>query len=135
MRRRLHSGPLLGERFLRGMALFFLFFTFADIAFPPPCSEATECAAASSTASAPRKNYDKTVNALALVANDDLCPSRSPDQQCGDEDCCFGCAHMLSISVITGAVVFDLRSQGAIPSALFVPAPPIRLTDHPPRFA
>ena len=134
MRRGLHSGPLLNERFLRGMALFFLLFTFADIAFPPPCSEATECVATSSVISTPEANHHKTVNPGALVADDDFGSDRLPDQQCGDEDCCFGCAHMLSIAAITGVVVVDLRSPGTIPSDAFVPTPPLRLTDHPPRF-
>ena len=103
MRRGTHSGPLLSEGLLRGMALFFLLFTLADTVFPPPCSD--DCTTHSSV-SATGANDTMTVNATALVANDDPCPNRSPDRQCGDEDCCFGCAHMLSINAITGVVVF-----------------------------
>jgi hypothetical protein len=114
------------------MALFFLLFTLADVVFPPPCSD--DCATHRSVSTS-EANYDNTVNATTLVANDAPCPKRSPDRQCGDEDCCFGCAHMLSINAFTGIVVFDLKSRSAIPSAVFVPAPPLRLTDHPPRLA
>jgi hypothetical protein len=114
------------------MALFFLLFTFTNIVFPPPCSD--DCATHSNVSTA-GANYDKTVNAMALVANDDLCPNRSSDQRCGDEDCCFGCAHLLSITAVTSVVVFDIRSSGAIPASDFLPTPPLRLTYHPPRVA
>jgi hypothetical protein len=131
MSRSKHSGPLLSERLFRGVALFFLLFSLANTVFPPPCSD--DCAM-HRIESTPVASYDQSVIATAVVASDAPSPNPPPERHCGDEDCCFGCAHML-ISTITGVAVYDLKSPDAIPSTVFLPAPAVRLTDHPPRFA
>jgi len=117
------------------MALSFSLFTFANIVFPPPCSEASDCIAKQTIQSASQRNVDQQVEIHTYLADKDLNSDPSPDEHCNDEDCCFGCAHMLMMPALTGAVGLDLRSQSEIPSKLFVLTPPLRLTDHPPRFA
>jgi len=135
MRRSSHRCRLLNEGLLRGMALSFLLFTFANIVFPPPCSEASDCIATEMTLSVSLKEDDKPVRTQSYLGDKDLGSDRSDHQHCSDEDCCFGCAHVLAIQTITVIAASDLRSSDEIPSNVFVPTPPLSLTDHPPRFA
>jgi len=135
MRQRSRSCRLLCERRLRGIALIFLLFTFANIVFPPPCSEASDCVAKETTLSGSQLNDDQQEKNRTYLADNDSSSDRSPCEHCSDEDCCFGCAHMLTMPASTGDVGSNSRSQSEILSKLFVPTPPLRLTDHPPRFA
>jgi hypothetical protein len=59
---------------------------------------------------------------------------RSPESECRDEDCCFGCAHVLSSAAVSAVAVFDMKSIFVGAAQQFIPEPPLRTTYHPPRF-
>lgn len=124
-----HIGPL-SERLLRGTAVFFLLFTLADVAFPPPCSEMNE---ATRQVSAQGIGADVSDHSKALATNHS--PSDpSPERGCCDEDCCFGCAHVLPTVAFTEVAVFDMKSTSVVTLDQFMPEPPLLGTYHPPRF-
>ena len=128
---RLHASPLK-ERLLRGMAFFFLLFTVANVAFPPPCSETNEVPAQ-------RLSVQEISAGLAdhhdAVGSNDSRSDQSPEKGCCDEDCCFACAHALSAVPVTEVAVFDMKSTSVVMADRFVPEPPLRSTYHPPRSA
>lgn len=126
----LHASPLRKRR-LRGMALFFLLFTVADISFLAPCSETNVLPAASPLA-VQRISTGGAEHTEAISTSDS--PSdQSPEKGCCDEDCCFLCAHALSPTAVTEVAVVEMKSLSITPADRFVPEPPLRSTYHPPR--
>jgi hypothetical protein len=125
-------GPL-SERLLRGPAVFFLLFTFADVAFPPPCSEMNDGLSAARQVSAQGRGGDVSDHSKAVGSNDSR-SDQSPERGCCDEDCCFGCAHVLPTVAFTEVAVFDMESTSVVTVDQFMPEPPLRGTYHPPRF-
>lgn len=111
------------------MAFFFLIFTVTDLSFPP-CLETPEIANGSVQA----VSGGVTDNSEAVEANESR-SDQSHEKRCGDEDCCFACAHGLSAIAVTEVGVFDLKSTHVTMANRFVPEPPLRSTYHPPRFA
>jgi hypothetical protein len=59
----------------------FLLFTFANIVFPPPCSEASDCIATEMSVSFSLKDDDKPVKSESYLADNDLGSDRSPALQ------------------------------------------------------
>ena len=114
------------------MAVFFLLFTFADLAFPPPCSELEENPSAARQVSAQGIGADMMEHSQAVGTNDSR-SDPSPERGCCDEDCCFGCAHVLFALTVTEVVVFDLKSTFVIAMDQFIPEAPLGSTYHPPR--
>ncbi|HLE63258.1 MAG TPA: hypothetical protein VI750_08970 [Pyrinomonadaceae bacterium] len=129
----LHTSPLR-ERLLRGLALFFLLFTFANVSFPPPCSEINEGLSATQQLSIQGTSADVADYSEAVSTNS-FPSDQSPEKGCCDEDCCFACAHVLSAIAVTEVAVFDMKSLFLMTSDRFMPEPPLRSTYHPPRFA
>ena len=129
----LHESPLKA-RLLRGMALFFLLFTVADVSFPPPCSETSDVLWAAQQASVPRISggfADRTETVGARDSRSD----QPTETGCCDEDCCFACAHVLSAIAVTEVAVLNLRSPSVMTADRFMPDAPLRSTYHPPRLA
>lgn len=129
----LHASPLR-ERLLRGMAFFFLLFTVADVAFPPPCSETNEIPSAAQRLSVQGLSAGVADHTEAVGSNDSR-SDQSPEKGCCDEDCCFACAHVLSAVAVTEVAVLDMKSASVMTADRFMPEPPLRSTYHPPRFA
>lgn len=129
----LHASPL-SERLLSGMAVFFLLFTFVDVAFPPPCSETDDVLSAAHQVSDQGISADVADHSEAVGANDSR-SDQSPERGCCDEDCCFGCAHVLSAIAVTEVAVLDMKSPSVLTADQFMPEPPLRSTYHPPRLA
>ena len=121
-------------RVVRSIAVLFLLFTFTDILFPPPCSETLECLAVTGRVLMSSTTDAEDFNAETVVAGKDSDSRQLPDQNCRDEDCCFGCAHILSSVSVTGVTVFDMRSMFTSTVHQFMPEPPLGTTYHPPRF-
>lgn len=123
----------LRERRLRGMALFFLLFTIADISFLGPCSETNVLPAASPLAV--QRISTGVADHSEVMGISDSPSNQSPEKGCCDEDCCFLCAHALSPIAVTEVAVVEMKSLSITPPDRFVPEPPLRSTYHPPRFA
>ena len=133
MFQRSHASPLK-ERLLRGMAVFFLLFTVADIAFPPACCETSEIPSSAQRLSVQGISADATEH-IEAVGTSDSRSDESSESGCCDEDCCFLCAHVLSPIPMTQVAVLDVRSLSIMPAGQFTPEPPLRSTYHPPRSA
>jgi hypothetical protein len=129
----LHANSLR-ERLLRGMAMFFLLFTVADVSFPPPCSETSGGLSATQQFSVQGTSTDVGDHSDAVSTNDSR-SDQSPERGCCDEDCCFACAHVLSAMAVTELVVLDMKSLSTTTIERFMPEPPLRSTYHPPRVA
>lgn len=131
----LHASSLR-ERLLRGMALFFLLFTVADVAFPPPCSETNEIEIPSAAQRLSVQGISADVaDHTEAVGTSDSRSDQSPEKGCCDEECCFACAHVLSAIAVTEVAVLDMKSPSVMPEDEFMPEPPLRSTYHPPRSA
>ena len=123
----------LRERLIRGVAVGFLLFTFADVAFPPPCAGCNEGRSVTRHALAQAVGADVSDHSKAFSTNDS--ESNQPHERgCCDEDCCFGCAHVLSSVAVRAVPVFDMRSMFVDTVQQFMPEPPLRTTYRPPRF-
>ena len=122
------------ERRLRGMALFLLLFTLADVSFLAPCSETNEILPAASKLSVQRTGADVADQTKATSTSDSR-SDQSPEKGCCDEDCCFLCAHALSPIAVTEVAVVEMKSLSITRADRFVPEPPIRSTYRPPRIA
>lgn len=131
------SGP---GAFVRGVAVFFLIFAFADLAFPQIFCREELGGLPNARAASDAKSYDalrvREESAAAAPTSDDggsrpYEPSREAPQE---EDCFCCCAHLLA------GVNFRPNVPGALklsfdPYPDSVPTPPLRGTDHPPRTA
>ena len=122
----------LRERRLRGMALFLLLFTVADISFLAPCSETNVLPAPSPLAVQPTSTG--VADHTEALGTSDSQSDQSPEKGCCDEDCCFLCAHALSPTVVTEVAVVEMKSLFITPADRFVLEPPLRSPYHPPRF-
>ena len=123
----------LRARLLRGMALFLLLFTVADISFLAPCSETNVLPAASPLAV--QRIRTGVADHTEALGSSDSPSDQSPEKGCCDEDCCFLCAHALSPIAVTEVAVVEMKSLSITSADRFVPEPPLRSTYHPPRFA
>ena len=128
---RSHANSLRKRR-LRGMALFLLFFTVADISFLAPCSETNEILPASPLAV--QQITTVVADHTEALGTKDSPSDQSREKGCCDEDCCFLCAHALSPTVVTEVAVVEMKSLSITPADRFVPEPPLRSPYHPPRF-
>lgn len=126
--------------FVRGLAVFFLLFAFADMAFPQIfCREELGGLLNIRSAVASKSDTSTIVKEKSTVAvNDDSSHSQPDDpsrEVPHEEDCFCCCAH-----VLTG-ISFQPNVPGAmkpLPFALYpdsIPNPPLRGTYHPPRIA
>lgn len=131
---RSHANSLRARR-LRGMALFLLLFTLADVSFLAPCSETNEILPAASKLSVQWVSGGVVADQAKATSTSDSPPDQSPEKGCCDEDCCFLCAHALSPIAVTEVAVVEMKSLSITPPDRFVPEPPLRSTYHPPRFA
>ena len=129
----LHASPLRKRR-LRGMALFLLLFTVADISFLAPCSETNEILPGASPLAFQRISTG-IADHIEVLGTSDSPSDQSPEKGCCDEDCCFLCAHALSPVAVTEVAVVEMKSLSITPADRFVPEPPLRSTYRPPRFA
>ena len=128
-----HDSPLK-EGLLRGMALFFLVFTIADVTFPPSCCETNEIPSSRQLLTLQGISADVTEHIEAVGARKSR-SDESSERGCCDEDCCFLCAHLLSPFPVIQVTVLDVRSLSTIPADRFMPEPPLGSTYHPPRSA
>jgi hypothetical protein len=127
---------IFGAHLRTGLAVFFLLFVGVDIICPPDCCERLDNLSASSSIPAQDKRADSATN--LRVAGEDVhrSPSdQSPDKNQCDDDCCFGCAHMLPTISFSSIAVIDLKSPANILAGEHLPSPPLQSTYHPPRFA
>jgi len=105
MNRRTHLGPSASGRLHRRLALFFLLFICSDIAFPPPCGKASEMFIRECQVDG------SSVGAVSSLAPASECHSKSsPEETCRDEDCCFGCAHLLLAVALSDLGFFDAQT-------------------------
>lgn len=124
------SAPLL-----RGLALFFVFFTFVDIATLPRCcgeeylpSGLDGVAEAAAAAGASER---------ALIAGEADGPGHDHerDADTGCDDCCFACARVLSSTPFSVPHVHDQKLLYAPADYVYKPSPALSITYHPPRSA
>lgn len=123
---------------VRVIAIFFLFYTGADIASPQLCSE--ELLGLSSEVQAAEFTPVNTgsVQSIATVtvsASEKSQKDRSSDQPSQDEDCFCCCAHVLLGMMFVTISNIDLKSPAASIKHNSLPTPPLQSTYHPPRFA
>jgi hypothetical protein len=126
---RTYLGPISSGRLHSRVAFLFLLFMCADIAFPPPCARASERSAVNS---APLVEVLAVSNSAPV---NECRSSPSPEETCRDEDCCFGCAHLLPAVALSDLGFFDAQTVSPFFVNRQVLSPPLQGPYHPPRFA
>jgi hypothetical protein len=124
---------IVSECWIRRLTLFFLLFVCADIVFPPQCCEAMNSVAVRTTLSVSAFKIAAVGQSQDIGASDDCRPGTSPEEARCDEDCCFGCAHMLAPIAFSGVAVLDMTSSRGIMTDQTVGDPSLEGPDHPPR--
>lgn len=113
-------------RLVRGVAVFFLLFTVADITLPQYFCGGEEIGGLP---------LAETAGLGAEAGTETPWPGRDSEQAPHEEDCFCCCAHVLPGFVLTPAPIAE---QGSLQPPLkldSLPSPPLRLQYHPPRFA
>lgn len=122
---------------MRGLAVFFLLFTGADLLLPQYfCGEGeiggvTIMTASASAASEPDGGARFTIPSTPA----DHQPTETPDKAPHDEDCFCCCAHVLPTFAFATVGTFELNLPSAPPAEDHLQSPPLRGTYHPPRIA
>lgn len=126
-------------RLLRGVALFFLLYTCADIALPQYFC-AGEVVGLPDVVVASAVHVGGGANTSAggsgAVSDDkDSRPSRPEQEAPHEEDCFCCCAHVLTGPAFKVVETAELKSFPAPPTERSVLSPPLSLQYRPPRFA
>ena len=121
------------QRYLyRGIAVFFLLFTFADISSPHLCCEEldglAESAALGAMVNVPVFDYGTTA-----IVNDQSRPQQPAKPTSSEEDCFCCCSHVLPGLSFT-VPVLHFKALQADPQPDCLPTPPLSALYHPPRF-
>lgn len=124
-------------RLVRGVALFFVLFTGADIALPQYFCGDGEIGGTPTDSASLYSPADKSTveNSEIVSGTNDSRPERPAPEAPHNEDCFCCCAHVLpSLSFASaGAPVLAEPSDILISSSVL--SPPLRGTYHPPRIA
>ena len=127
------SMSLVKESYLgRGVALFFILFTFTDLSVPQLCREELGGHALPSASLASSNNQSDELS-LSVA-------SRQPQQQQSEssehayEDCFCCCSHIVPGSHFRVALL-ELKSPVTNPADLFLPTSPPDTPFHPPRLS
>jgi hypothetical protein len=122
-------------RLHRGLAIFFIVFTFADLVFadvlaPQLCAEGMPSlppAVATAATSA-------SSEAVQLTAADSSRPEPSSQPACLGEDCLCCCSHIIPASSVDLGSLSD-QPRPSDPEINSLPSSPPQDTFHPPRFS
>ena len=130
--------------FQRGIASFFLIFTFIDMVYidllgQRSCSEEAAVLPTVRTASIESEESQKNeASIMAYTHTDFTNQSTHPDNQrpegALDEDCFCCCSHLIP-SISVDISVLNNSPQPGDPAMLFIPSSPPRSTFHPPRLS
>ncbi len=125
-------------RLVRGVAIFLLLFTGADLTMQQYFCGGEEIGGLplqrvtlASTAS----DRDGENNAAAVPTSNDSQPDQPSDKAPCDEDCFCCCAHVLPGLGFASICNSELKSPQKPLEKDFLPSPPLQSTYHPPRFA
>ncbi len=121
---------------VRGVAIFFLLFTFADIAFPQVfCREGIS--AFLSERPVPVSATSDT--AIAFVASmrrsDDSRPDTPSNQAPHEEDCFCCCCHVMTVTVVVNCQALIVKSAPFTRHQDRLPTAPLQSPFRPPRHA
>jgi hypothetical protein len=126
-------------RFVRGVAVFFLLFTGADILLPQYfCDDEIGGISLPSATAATLNTEEHSADdsKVAAIADPDESRSRLPsDTSQHEEDCFCCCAHVLPSLPFAPAETIEVRQTAATFINDPLPSPPLRDTYHPPRVA
>src|SRR5262245_32451223 len=128
----------------RGIAIFFLFFTFVDLIVldlmgQRRCIEGFESASMVGSMLTPDENFQDDQSyrvALVRAATDDqpTLPADESSEAGHDEDCFCCCSHLLhSVSLVADSL--NIPAKAADPALPFIPSPSPHGTYRPPRLA
>lgn len=136
MNHRMNTRTKSGAPLLRGLALFFVFFTLVDMAAQPLCcGDGYLPSSPGGVALASIPGADEG----AVIAGDSDDPGRDQerdsDTDAGCEDCCFACARVLSGTHFSVPHGQDRELPYAATSYVYKPSPTLSGTYHPPRSA
>jgi hypothetical protein len=116
-----HPNPLKPNRLYRGVALFFLLFTLADLACPQLCRD--ELIEWPHSAAVPP----------AMRASTTTGPTETPARGAGLEEDCFCCCTHVLPSLMSHALRLEAGLFNFAPLPGSLPSPPPQDTFHPPR--
>lgn len=137
MRSGLNSSRKKHGLLVRGVALFFLLFTGADLTMPQYfCGEEMAGQQGRAGSSVLASNLPEK-NEVAIAAPDsrNSTPGQPSDQEPHEEDCFCCCAHLLLSLDFSCDGTPELTSPSTPLSSDSLPSPPLQVTYHPPRFA
>ena len=139
MRSRSSTNQVWKRRLVRGVALFFVFFVFADIAFPQLCGENITRIPISARASAAeaqdRSDEAGRTAAAAAVGSEDTGRDGPTEPTPHDGDCLGGCAHVLASADPVKAAGLLINSPQTVSADAAVRSPLLRGPYHPPRLS
>lgn len=123
-------------RVVRGLAVFFLLFTSADIALPQYfCEEEVGGIPLSRALPADATERDLVASVSSVSSSKDSRPE-APDREAPHEEDCFCCcAHVLPGLILSSVGASDASSSADLLPSDSLPSPPLRGTYRPPRFA
>lgn len=122
---------------VRGVAVFFVLFAFADIVFPEYCREAVARTPIESRASVIVSSSEEdgtqpiTVTFFSSESRQDQPTESAPHEG----DCLGCCAHVLPVTIFTKVSIPELKSPSIQIETSSLPTSPLRSPYHPPRLA
>jgi hypothetical protein len=123
-------------RLARGLTLFFLLFTGADLFMPQYFCGAEEAGGLTLNRQTVASTRTSEVKGTFISKGNETSRSENPTPEAPHEEDCFCCcAHVLPGTGVVLIVISDLASLPGPETLQFVPSPPLQGTYHPPRFA
>jgi hypothetical protein len=116
----------------RGVALFFILFTFADLSIPQLCCEELNGCSRPNPSLAGSYNQSDELRLSAASSQPQQNESKNTEES--DEDCFCCCAHIVPGSHFTLALL-ELKSPVTNPGDHFLPTSPPDAQFHPPRLS
>ncbi len=125
-------------RVVRGLAVFFLLFTGADLLLPQYfCGEGEIGGLPFEITASATRTPERAGDGQLMAASrpEDSRPDQQPDKAPHDEDCFCCCAHILPGLCLTNPGASEMKSPSVSIVSDSLPSPPVKATYHPPRIA
>lgn len=127
-----HPASKTLQRYLyRGIAVFFVLFTFVDISSPHLCCD--ELNGLASAAQGSTINAPVVDDRIPAIDKDDSVPQQPATPPASEEDCFCCCSHVLP-GVSFSVAVLHFKSPQVDPQTDSLLTPPLKALYHPPRF-